>query len=397
MSPSFANAAGPVAIAMRLEEQQRSFGNSSPSTSEGALQGHPCPKFLQQQNLYSDASLGQVNGCMLGATESKMVMGRYMMSMTKDGFLGEGSFSVCRKAVDLMTGDDVAIKAYKGSLGNNDESARSMFLRQVDILLELQDGCGQHAKQSQRQGCAQFDKSSKFFIQLIDYSRDESGSPGLDCDDGVFYVVMELAESSLKDYIRSLRAQGEALSRDAVRQLGRSVVMASAALHAKGFVHLDLKPENMMICKGRLKINDVDGCVRIGSVISLQDSSSSFSPCYCAPEWAKFLQAGDQAEIVADARLDSWSVGLTLCECATLSPVMRPAFTYFLQSCGSAPEAHANFVAWLSSLETSPVPDCVEKFDAELGQFLSRGLLECDPSLRLTPEDCLSSSYFSGL
>ena len=77
----------------------------------------------------------------------------------------------------------------------------------------------------------------------------------------------------------------------------------------------DLKPENLMMFNGRLKLIDVDGCVPIDSEVlrkphvgwghvddgirrvsvaagscqvSINDSSISFSPCYCAPEWTRW-------------------------------------------------------------------------------------------------------------
>merc|ERR1719337_700360 len=135
------------------------------------------------------------------------------------------------------------------------------------------------------------------------------------------YVVTELGDHSLRDYIHARRLKDQLSSPGSVRKLVRSVVMATAALHAKGYVHLDLKPENMMIFGGRLKIIDVDGCVRIGTAISLQDSSSSFSPCYCAPELARLLLSGGEPTIVASPSLDSWSIGLIACECVTLNTV----------------------------------------------------------------------------
>lgn len=361
-------------------------GNLQPSTREGACQGHQCLVAPPVKHQGMSADFGQ--GCANDIGEVREVMGRYAMCMTKDNLLGEGSFSICRRGTDLVTGEAVAIKMYKVQQGGVDctfDEMHAKFVRQVSVLQKLQD----------RQNCVAVPKPEKFFVQLLDYSRDETGSPGPDPCDGTMYVVTELAEQSLKDYLCTQRARGQTLSREAVRRLARSVVAAAAALHAKGYVHLDLKPENIMIFNGRLKIIDVEGCVKIGSSVSLQDTSCSFSPCYCAPEWARFLQAGPQSEIVVRPGLDAWSVGLILCECVTLSAVMRPAFSHFLKCAGSTSEAHSAFVCWLASLETAPVPECVEKFDVELGEFLSQGLLECNPDLRLTPAECLSSQYLA--
>lgn len=325
----------------------------------------------------SSTSEGQANepNVKADAKVVRKVMGRYAVNMDKESLLGRGSFSVCRKGVDLSTGEAVAIKAYKIQHGSNDwEVTLLKFQRQVEVLQTLQG--------SQKLG--------KFFVRLLDFSKDSNGSPGPDLCDGCLYVITELAEHSLKDFLSVQRASGQVLSSQAVRSLARSVVMAAAALHDMGYVHLDLKPENMMFFNGRLKIIDVDGCVAIGSTVSLQDSSRSFSPCYCAPEWARFMQGGEQSEIVAEPQLDAWSVGLTLCELVTLSAVLRPALTHFLKSVDDSTEAHEAFIDWLGKLETSPLPQCVEQFDAGLGE-VALGLLACDSNSRLTPSQCLSS------
>jgi len=381
-----------------LQARYASRGAHFPSTSEGFL-GHLCPEQMPmpRDNAYHEqgwtqpSSSGQVDD--LG--NCHRVLGRYAMDMDKDALLGEGSFSICRRAADLLTRQHVAIKSYKVGLSSSGEKACEKFMRQVAMLQELQEDFVQLAEQEPWHRYVTSQNPSRFFVQLLDFSQDASGIPGPDPDDGICYIVTELAEESLKDYLRSQRSKGVSMTRQMVCRLACSVVSAAAALHAKGYVHLDLKPENIMIFNGHLKIIDVEGCVRIGTKISLQDSSSSFSPCYCAPELARFLQTGGQYEIIASASLDAWSIGLTICECATLCPVMRPAWKYFLENFGSAPEAHAAFINWLASLETSPVPECVVNFDAELGEFLSQGLMACDPKLRLSPAQCLSSQYIS--
>lgn len=384
MSLMYAHAETPAPTAIKLAVERQSSGASTPSTCEGSPQDQLCPS---SQLTASSVSANGPAGVFNDATGVQNVMGRYAMITTEEGLLGEGSFSICRRGIDLVTGESVAIKVYKvqqDSNGNVCEATLAKFAQQVTVLRQLQDDAN----------CIRPSSAGKFFVQLLDFSRDECGLPGPDPFDGVMYVITELADHSLKDYLYAQRARGEPLPHEAVRNLARSVVLAAATLHAKGYVHLDLKPENMMMFNGHLKIIDVDGCVRIGSSISLQDSAISFSPCYCAPEWARFMR-GAQSEIVADPRLDAWSIGLILCECVTLKAVMRPAFSHFLKSGASPAEAHLAFIDWLGSLETSPVPDCVEKFDAGLGVLLSRGLLACDPDLRLTPAQCLSSHYLS--
>merc|ERR1740139_1473973 len=108
------------------------------------------------------------------------------------------------------------------------------------------------------------------------------------------------------------------LSKEAVRDLSKRMVLAMAALHAKGFVHIDMKPENLMVFGGRLKVIDVDGCVRNGTRLSINDGSISFSPCYCSPEWARFMIKESEQTIVATPSLDVWSIGMLLCELIAL-------------------------------------------------------------------------------
>lgn len=372
-------------------------GTSTPSTSEGSPQGHQCPTIMLQGR---DKELTFAAGCDIlndetTAEQAKMVMGRYAMGMTEEDFLGEGSFSLCRRGTNIMTGEAVAIKVYKVPQSEVDEQAnRTKFARQVAVLRHLlEEEFDQFGRPDLCPESITLQNPSKFFVKLLDYSKDASGAPGPDPSDGVMYIVTELGDHSLRDYIQARRRQDRLPSPGSVRKLVRSVVMATAALHAKGYVHLDLKPENMMIFNGRLKIIDVDGCVRIGTTLSLQDSSSSFSPCYCAPELARLLLSGGAPEIIASPSLDSWSIGLIACECVTLNTVMRPAFAHFRKETGSATDAYVAFMDWLARLETSPVPQCVENFDTGLSELLSRGLLACDPELRLTPAQCLSSQY----
>merc|ERR1712070_919945 len=150
-------------------------------------------------------------------------------------------------------------------------------------------------------------KPDKLFMRLIDYSKNEFGEPGYDPTDKELYVVTELAQSSLKDYVDKRREESAPPSKETVRSLAKAILLVMAGLHAKGFVHLDMKPENLMIFDGRLKLIDVDGCIEIGTSISPSNLSISFSPCYCSPEWAGFV-VGSSKEMVAAPGLDAWSV-----------------------------------------------------------------------------------------
>jgi serine/threonine protein kinase len=175
----------------------------------------------------------------------------------------------------------------------------------------------------------------------------------------------------------------------------KALVFVMAGLHAKGFVHLDLKPENLMVFDGALKLIDVDGCVKVGMSIAITNPSISFSPCYCSPEWACFLLAENEAHIVATPGLDVWSVGCTICEFVTLDAILKPMYANFLRHSHSHREAGFLFMDWLSSIKKSPTPKRVVAFDKEFADMVSEWMLVTDKGTRKTCAECLSSPYLT--
>lgn len=322
------------------------------------------------------------------------------MYMSDEDVMGEGTSSICRKGKDLETGDMVAIKMYKKKKRKGhgrditDEVTMKKFQRQIAVLKELQKPLTQPQDGSLWHEQLASTLSSKLFMQLIDYSKDAGGEPGLDPEDGVMYVITEMAQYSLKDYIKHRRDQNKFLAKDAVRSLTRAIVLVTAGLHAKGLVHLDLKPENLMMFNGCLKLIDVDGCVKIGTTVLTSDSSLSFSPCYCAPEWANFLiQDVDEPKLVVTPALDAWSIGMTICELVTLDAALKHTYASFVRNGRSYREAGVHFMDWLSSLEQPPLPKQIEKFDKSLEAFLTQCLLVCDPAQRMSLAQSLAHPY----
>jgi len=75
-----------------------------------------------------------VSGWQALAVDMVRISDRYAMSTAPDGLLGEGSFSTCRKGVDIVTGRAVAVKVYKACHRND---TQDKFMRQISILQEL--------------------------------------------------------------------------------------------------------------------------------------------------------------------------------------------------------------------------------------------------------------------
>jgi len=324
------------------------------------------------------------------------VLGKYRMSLRKEDIMGEGTSSICRKATNCETGATVAIKVYKAARhtsAKSEDIKMQKFKRQIAVLEDLQKPLEQYVDQTLWHEQLSNMKMSRLFMTLIDYSTDSRGHPGVDKDDGILYVITEIGQYSLKDYLVLRRDQARPLPERYVRSVTEAIILVMAGLHAKGYVHVDLKPENLMMFDGRLKLIDLDGCVKSGTSVSVQDSSISFSPCYCAPEWARFLIKDSHSRILVMPHLDVWSVGMTLCELVTLDAVFKPMFANFVRNAQTHREAGFLFMDWLSSLKSVCLPPSIAKFDTEFNDLLMSWLLVCDVGKRKSLAQCLSSPY----
>eukprot|EP00927_Polykrikos_kofoidii_P034020 TRINITY_DN28863_c0_g1_i1.p1 TRINITY_DN28863_c0_g1~~TRINITY_DN28863_c0_g1_i1.p1 ORF type:complete len:657 (+),score=131.05 TRINITY_DN28863_c0_g1_i1:104-2074(+) len=329
-----------------------------------------------------------------------LIMGKYDMGTSAEDVMGEGTSSICRVATDTTaSGKKVAIKVYKKQNshgGKVDSVTLQKFKRQISVLTELQEPF--KPLENKKLWCEDLNriKPSRVFMVLLDYSKGKDRTPGPDPRDGVMYVVTELASYSLKDFLSHRREEGKPLSEESVKNITRAILLAMMSLHAKGFVHLDMKPENLMMFDGRLKVIDVDGCARIGSTIKITDSTISFSPCYCAPEWARFLISEEpNASIIADPSLDVWSVAMTLCELVSLDAILKPMYASFLRNAHSHREAGFMFMESLGDMKTimGQFPASLKKYDPAFVELIVNGVGKTNSKERATCAQALAMRF----
>jgi tRNA A-37 threonylcarbamoyl transferase component Bud32 len=119
--------------------------------------------------------------------------------------------------------------------------------------------------------------------------------------DGRVFLVMELAQGTLRDEIRS----GAAKARPLAERIADARAMASAlaAIHAAGIVHRDLSPQNMLRLEdGRLVLSDFGLATETSESTSVHGGTIA----YMAPE----VMRGDHSTPAADI----WSLGALMYE-----------------------------------------------------------------------------------
>ena len=96
----------------------------------------------------------------------------------------------------------------------------------------------------------------------------------------LLYYVMEYAESDLERLL-----QENDLDLPGKIQLMREVVSCVQALHDINFLHRDLKPDNILVVNGRLKVGDLGLIEEADSDYSLDDTKEKIGPSgFLSPE-----------------------------------------------------------------------------------------------------------------
>jgi serine/threonine-protein kinase len=198
--------------------------------------------------------------------------------------VGSGGMATVYLADDARHRRKVAVKVLRPEVGQTLGPER--FFREIEIAAQLQ-----HPN----------------ILPLLD-----SGEAG-----GFLYYVMPYVDGpSLRDRIAH---QGELPVHDAVKIL-TEVVDALAAAHARGIVHRDIKPDNVMLTGRHAMVTDFGVAKALHEATGRQKLTTAGvalgTPSYMAPE-----QAAGETNL--DARVDIYAVGCLAYEMLT----GRPPFT----------------------------------------------------------------------
>jgi eukaryotic-like serine/threonine-protein kinase len=189
--------------------------------------------------------------------------------------IGSGALSTVYKAVQEPLGRTVAVKALKATIATSSPFAGHLE-REAKVLGEL---------------------GHPNVISLLDFVK----------TDHELYLVLEHVDGrSLSELI----ARKKTLRPEAVAALGSEVARGLEHVHARGFVHRDVKPANILLSKtGEVKLVDFgiaqrERAAREDEPLAPGDAAAFGTPAYMSPE--QIL-----GEIV-DSRSDLFSLGVVL-------------------------------------------------------------------------------------
>ena len=207
-----------------------------------------------------------------------MRLGRYEVVRE----LGKGAMGIVYLAKDPLIGRLVALKTIRPASHADDDETREFqqrFMREAQAA-----GILNHPN----------------IVTVHDIGQDD--------ESGMSFIAMEYVEGqNLKDVL----AQGRAISFEEIGEIVAQVAEAIDFAHAKGIVHRDVKPANIILIEGnRAKITDF-GIAKIASGGGNLTSTGQFlgTPNYMAPEQIKGSPV--------DGRTDIFSLGIVFYEALT--------------------------------------------------------------------------------
>lgn len=200
--------------------------------------------------------------------------------------IGSGGFGITYRAVDLHTGQPVAIKEYYP----NGMVSRNLDHRLVQLSVigkEMAYAKGMHSFLEEARGLARF-RGVDTIVQVYDYFEQNKTA----------YIVMEyLRGRSLAQYVKNL---GGTLDCNTAMNFLMDTIRALEVVHAAGMVHRDISPDNLFVQNnGKIKLIDF-GAARESYGYEDKTLSIVLKPNFAPPEqFQKKSRQGPWTDIYA--------------------------------------------------------------------------------------------------
>ncbi|MFN0146515.1 MAG: protein kinase domain-containing protein [Dehalococcoidia bacterium] len=232
--------------------------------------------------------------------------------------LGRGGMGAVYEGVDTRDDTRVAVKLLHPWLAAEDGSFRDRFEREAHIAALLR---------------------SPYSVRLLDFGVAE----------GSYYLVMEFVEGS------TVGKELEAGPIPPFRALRIAIDTARALeeASARGVVHRDIKPDNILLTpEGRVKVTDFGIARQEGGAGMTAAGSFVGTAAYAAPEQA----VGD-----ADHRTDIYALGATLFCMLAGHPPFRGSSVWDVIRQHQSAHLPMEELAHLPDVVTNPIRRCMEK------------------------------------
>jgi eukaryotic-like serine/threonine-protein kinase len=171
--------------------------------------------------------------------------------------LGAGNMGTVYEAVDRLSGQYVAVKQVKVDAGRLEYGSRTSDGSALELTLAQEFRILASLRHPN-------------IISVIDYGFDSDGRARQP------YITMELLQNA-----ESFLEYGERLSHDGRVDLLLQMLQALAYLHRRGILHRDIKPKNVMVVDGQVKVLDFGLSV---SAEHAKEGEVAGTPSYMAPE-----------------------------------------------------------------------------------------------------------------
>jgi cyclin-dependent kinase 2 len=285
--------------------------------------------------------------------------------------VGEGTYGVVYKAEDTKTGAIIALK--KVRLEHEDEGIPSTSIREISLLKEL---------------------NHPNIVRLHDVIHSNKQ----------LYLVFEYLEEDLKKHIDTIRRQkrleGTPYSMDptVVKSFMYQLLRGIAFCHSHRILHRDLKPQNLLIEKGCIKLGDF-GLARAFNTPIKTLTHEVVTLWYRAPE----ILLGQRQY---STPIDVWAIGCIFAELVTghalfpadseidqlykIFQVLGTPNEHIWPGVSALPYYRNSFPNWQGNKLAQQVPGL-----DPVGLDLLSQMLTYEPSKRISAKAALEHRYFT--
>ncbi|XP_028277450.1 myotonin-protein kinase isoform X3 [Parambassis ranga] len=200
-------------------------------------------------------------------------------------------------------------------------------------------------------------------------------------DDNYLYLVMDYYVGG--DLLTLLSKFGDRIHEDMAQFYLAEMVMAIDSVHRLGYVHRDIKPDNIMLtCDGHIRLGDFGSCLRLQEDGMVHSSLAVGTPDYLSPEILRTVERGGGY----GPECDWWALGICAYE------MLLGTTPFYAESIS---ETYAKILHFQEYFEFPPSgPEISEKARS----FITGLICERDVRLgRKGSSDFRSHLFFSGL